>query len=95
MRSYLFLIKTDSLLIKGIFVLAQMGMSFLVAGAFDYSRADLDKFWDYKRDIHWKNIFTLCVSANPNFASEFKWKGSDQTSFMSMVFICLCCWICS
>ena len=49
-----------------------MGMSFLVAGAFDYSRADLDKFWDYKRDIHWKNIFTLCVSANPNFASEFK-----------------------
>ena len=62
-----------------------------------YSRADWNSLCDHLRDIPWKDIFKLGVSAA---SSEFcKWVqiGTDvyipagQASLISMVFNCLCC----
>ena len=67
--------------------------------AYDYSCADWDGLHDYLRDVPWEDILVLLLLA-VNFVSGFRlelmfifpsYKISGQTSFISIVFSCLCC----
>ena len=62
-----------------------------------YSRADWNSLCDHLRDVPWKDIFKLDVSAASSEFCEWVQIGTDvyipagQVSLISMVFSCLCC----
>ena len=64
---------------------------------YDYSCADWNSLCDHLRDVPWKDIFKLDVSAASSEFCEWVQIGTDvyipagQASLISMVFSCLCC----
>ena len=67
---------------------------------YDYSCADWDGLCDHVRDVPWEDVFKLVASAAASEFCEWVWLGIDvyipqkipgATSFISMVFSCLCC----
>ena len=67
--------------------------------AYGYPRADWDGLRDHLRDVPWEDIFKLGASAAASELREWVQVGtdvyipqkiSDQASFISMVFSCLC-----